>query len=137
MLAITALVFFTILTHQTTIWKDLSTSEPFEHLNAAYLDHLAAPLAGQRLSSIRNETTFIVGNHHEVSGNYPQNYQWIDPYSRQPFAEVMYTNGMNNNAMGRMPKGSQYDVLVVARGRNDKYMDPTEGITYVNLTIVG
>ncbi|KAH8684090.1 hypothetical protein BGZ61DRAFT_455621 [Ilyonectria robusta] len=137
LIAVTALVFLTILAHQTTIWKDFSTSEPFEPLDATYLDHLAAPLTGKRVSNSKNETTFIVGNHHEVSGNYPKNYQWIDPYSRQPFAEVMYKNGMNNNAMGRMPKGSQYDVLVVARGRNDQYMDPTEGIKYVNLTIVG
>lgn len=137
LIAVTALVFLTILAHQTIIWKDVPTSEPFEPLDNAYLDHLATPLTGQRVTNSKHETTFIVGNHHEVSGNYPKNYQWIDPYSRQPFSEVMYKNGMNNNAMGRMPKGSQYDVLVVARGRNDQYMDPTEGIKYVNLTIVG
>jgi len=95
------------------------------------------PLTGHEFNNIDNETAFIVGEHHLLSSNYPDNYQWIDPYSRQPFAEIMYTNGMNNNAMGRMPAGSPYNVLVVAGGRNDKYMDPTEQIPYINLTVVG
>ncbi|KAF7556325.1 hypothetical protein G7Z17_g1542 [Cylindrodendrum hubeiense] len=132
-----ALVFFTILTHQATVRSPLSISEPFEHLDAIHLDNLAAPLAGHFFSTIGNEKTFVVGDHHAVSGNYPRKYKWIDPYSRQPFVKVMRTNGMNNNAMGRMPKGSPYDVLVIARGRNDKYIDPTEGIAYANLTVVG
>lgn len=44
---------------------------------------------------------------------------------------------MNNNAIGRMPKGSPYDILVIARGRNGKYIDTQENIDYMNLTIAG
>ncbi|KAH6953887.1 hypothetical protein BKA56DRAFT_625333 [Ilyonectria sp. MPI-CAGE-AT-0026] len=101
-----ALVFLTIFIHQTTLRTALSQSQPFKHLDAVHLGHLAASLTGHELSSIDNETTFIVGEHHTVSGNYPDDYQWIDPYSRQPFVEIMDTNGMNNNAMGRMSAAS-------------------------------
>jgi hypothetical protein len=72
-----------------------------------------------------------------VLGNYPGDYVWRDPATREPFADITYTNGMNNNAMGRMPAGSAYDVLVIARGRNGKYTDPREKLEYMNLTIVG
>ncbi len=100
------------------------------------MDRLATPFTGYSSSTVGFES-FIVGEHHSVSGNYPDDYEWIDPYSRQPFSKVMRKNGMTNSAIGKMPAGSPYDVLVVARGWNDKYIDPTEKIEYINLTIVG
>lgn len=64
-------------------------------------------------------------------------FEWIDPASGEPFNHILKTNGMNNNAMARMPAGSPYDMMVVGRGRSNRYMDETEGIDYVNLTLVG
>ncbi|KAF4981684.1 hypothetical protein FZEAL_2571 [Fusarium zealandicum] len=130
------LIFLAILVHQTT-FNTVTRCQTGKHLDTVHLDHLAAPLLGYDSSTVNNETSFIVGEHHAVSGNYPRDYQWVDPYSRKPFNKIVWTNGMNNNAMGRMPAGSPYDMLVVARGRSDRYMDPTEHIPYMNLTIVG
>jgi hypothetical protein len=119
----------------STLLNLLSSSASSDRI--AILRDLAAPLAVHKVMEEDGGTTYIVGEHHAVSGDFPDDYEWIDPYSRKPFNEITYTNGMNNNAMGRMPAGSPYDMLVIGRGRNDKYMDPQEGIEYMNLTIVG
>jgi hypothetical protein len=111
--------------------------QQFQTLNPVHLSHLASPLTGYEISRVGEETTLVVGEHHAVLGDFPDDYQWVDPYSREPFEEAMDVNGMNNNAIGRMPKGSPYDALVVARGKNDQYIDSIEGIAYANLTIVG
>ncbi|KAF7563918.1 hypothetical protein G7046_g181 [Stylonectria norvegica] len=132
-----AFVVSLILLHQTNVGPFISSNQSPDRLADVYLDHLASPLTGHEISNADNEAAVVVGEHHAVSGDYPPHYQWVDPYSREPFNEIMFTNGMNNNAMGRMPTGSQYDMLVIGRGRNDLYKDPTEGIQYANLTIVG
>ncbi|KAH7126528.1 hypothetical protein B0J13DRAFT_646643 [Dactylonectria estremocensis] len=138
LLSCTVLVTLVVLCHPAA----LKTSRPptdqhLERLAGTHLAHLSAPLTGHGFSTLHNETAFIVGKHHAVLGRYSRDYQWVEPESRLPFKYIMRTNGMNNNAMGRMPAGSPYDVLVVARGRNDLYIDPTEKISYANLTIVG
>lgn len=135
-----ALVFLAILyilTYHHAPTAALLQNKPPSSLDAVYFSHLASALTDYEFSNINNEKTFVVGEHHAVEGNYPDDYQWVDPYSRKPFAEIMHENGMNNNAMGRMPAGSPYDAVVVARGLNGRYMDPIEQIPYVNLTIVG
>jgi hypothetical protein len=140
LLCSTALIFLAILpilAGQHAPTAALLRSKPPNSLDAVHFSHLASSLTGYEFSNVNNEKTFVVGEHHTVQGNYPDDYQWIDPYSRKPFVEIMHENGMNNNAMGRMPAGSPYDALVVARGLNDRYMDPIEQIPYVNLTIVG
>jgi hypothetical protein len=115
------------------VWR----GEPSGTLDATYLTQLASPLTGFEFSNIDNEIAYVVGEHHLVQGRYPDNYEWIDPYSRKPFEEVIVENGNTNSAIGRMPAGSPYDALVVARGLNDKYEDPREEVRYVNLTVVG
>lgn len=114
-----------------------SSPDDSNELAASYLEHLASPLDAHKIIYSNTTTAYVVGEHHPVSGEYPSDYQWVDPSSREPFNQVMMTNGMNNNAMARMPAGSPYDMMVVARGRNDRYLDKTEGIIYVNLTLVG
>ena len=130
------LLLFAIVIYQATFGARLSWGSS-QHLDPIHLDYLATPLTDREHSNVDNETAYVIGEHHAVSGEYTDDYEWVDPYSRDPFTEIMYKNGMNNNAMGRMPAGSEYDVLVIARGRNGKYLDPTEEIPYVNLTIVG
>ncbi|KAJ3534852.1 hypothetical protein NM208_g7379 [Fusarium decemcellulare] len=127
------LVLVIVFSQQTCLV--LSRSQANGHFNPVHFNHLTIPFT-EGAVDIDNETV-IVGEHHAVLGNFPDDYQWIDSDSRQPFAKTMLTNGMNNNAMGRMPAGSPYEMLVVARGRSGKYMDPTENIPYVNLTLVG
>ncbi|KAF5001393.1 hypothetical protein FDECE_10956 [Fusarium decemcellulare] len=127
------LVLIIVFSQQTCLV--LSRSQSNGHFNPVHFNHLTIPFTDGAVG-IDNET-IIVGEHHAVLGNFPDDYQWIDSDSRQPFAKTMLTNGMNNNAMGRMPAGSPYEMLVIARGRSGKYMDPTENIPYVNLTLVG
>ncbi|KAM5372454.1 hypothetical protein ACJZ2D_007492 [Fusarium nematophilum] len=137
-LACTALVLTIVQIHHVYPYQEPSLSPSQSDIHPDLISaHLANPLPSHGFSHVDNETAFTVGKHHAVSASFPDNYTWIDPYSGQPFVEVMRTNGMNNNAMARMPAGSPYDMMVVGRGWSDKYMDPAEKIPYVNLTIVG
>ncbi|KAH6692226.1 hypothetical protein F5X68DRAFT_57009 [Plectosphaerella plurivora] len=134
---VAAFLFASLLLHATLSPTTPTLPPAPRPLDTINLDDLALPLDGKNVSNANGETTFIVGEHHAVLGNYPLEYVWRDPATREPFADITYTNGMNNNAMGRMPAGSPYDVLVIARGRNGKYTDAREKLEYMNLTIVG
>lgn len=106
-------------------------------LHPAHLEHLVSTSTDALKSTVGNETTYIVGEHHDVHADYPDDYEWEEPVSRQPFGQALVSNGGNNNAFGRMPAGSPYDVLVVGRGLRDKYYDEDKREYLINLTVVG
>lgn len=106
-------------------------------LDRRHVEYLESPLVGHEFSETDNEIAYVVGTHHAVDPDYPANYQWVDSESRQPYADVAYTNGNTNSALGRLPRGSQYDAVVIARGRNGRYTDPREEKPMLNLTIIG
>lgn len=97
---------------------------------------LQHPLLSPSAESLGTKN-YIIGTHHAVDADYPSDYEWIDTASRRPFTQVIQKNGLNNNAMGRMPAGSRYDALVIGRGWNNEYMDERETVPLWNLSIVG
>lgn len=107
------------------------------YLAREHLGVLASPLSHLGSSRIGDEVAFVVGEHNPVRGAFPADYQWVDPYLRKPFLEVMTKNSLCNSAIGRLPVGSPYDALIIARGANDRYQDPREGVPMINLTVVG
>lgn len=132
-----SIIFATLSSNNPHSSSAARDSQKAGALDTSHFEYLSAPLEDVESSTTDQGTAFIVGEHHLVDGKYPKNYTWIDSYAREPFVEVMYENGLTNSAIARMPAGSPYDVMVVARGRNDKYKDPRESVAYVNLTIVG
>lgn len=113
------------------------TSIPERALDASLLRDLASPLKGYEQIKSADGKIYVVGEHHGVVSEIPEDYKWIDPFERGPFAEAMFTNGMTHNAMARMPAGSDYDMLVIGRGRSDMWYDKKEQDDFVNMTIIG
>jgi hypothetical protein len=102
-----------------------------------HIERLGTPLKPEYVGYRNDVPADVVGEHHHVSGDFSVDFEWIDPSSGKPFDTILTTNGMNNNAMARLPAGSPYDMMVVGRGRSNEYVDETEGIPYANLTLVG
>jgi len=135
--AIIALILssFTISAYISPL-SNISTIRPI-NIPDDYHAHLGQTLENVPTSVEDGVTSYIVGEHHEVRGEYPTDYVWVDSETRVPFEKVIHENGRTNSAIGRMPRASPYDALVLARGWNGQYTDEREDVPLRNLTVVG
>jgi hypothetical protein len=111
-------------------------------LHPTYLRHLASSLQKTEHGGLSPKLGLNIGRYAKVDPVYPSDYQWIDSDTREPFHKS-YTRWANtNNAISRLPPGSGFDALVIARGMSNEYRsaeDPQSDKTSLlrNSTLIG
>lgn len=111
-------------------------------LHPAYLRHLASSLQTTEHGGLSPKLGLNIGRYAKVDPVYPADYQWIDSDTRTPFHKDYYRWANTNNAISRLPPGSGFDALVIARGMSNEYRsaeDPQSDKTSLlrNSTLIG
>lgn len=112
-----------------------------DRLSSPHLRHLASPLhpiEHRGLEVTHQQSYYVLGEDRKVYPAFPHDYFWVDSDTRTEFKgyHKQYVN--TNIAMAKLPPGSGYDAVALARGLSNEYRGSDEpGQSLRNTTIVG
>lgn len=90
-------------------------------LHPRYLRLLASSLQKAEYGSLSPTLGLTIGRYVKVDPGYTADYQWLDSDTRIPFQKKYDRWANTNNAISRLPAGSDFDAIIVARGMSNEY----------------